>query len=186
EAGTIYAMASFSAIWARIAWGALGERFVPTRWIMSGIGLFGAVAAFAVSSFDSSWSVTQITLIAVLYNITALSWHGILLAETARLSPPDKVGGVTGGVLAFTSIAMMIYPAVFGLLLAQTGSYRTGYLLGAFPSLLAFLVFIKAPVPGPWLGLLRTLPARVLTRTVLLRAGLVVGLGTAAGIALSR
>ena len=63
---------------------------------------------------DVTWSITAITVLANVYNMTALSWHGVLIAETARLSPPDQVGGVTGGVLAFTSIAMMIYPAIFG------------------------------------------------------------------------
>ena len=43
----------------------------------------------------------------------------VLLAEVARLAPPGQIGGVTGGVLAFTSIAMMIYPALYGVILVQ-------------------------------------------------------------------
>ena len=89
-------------------------------------------------------------MIAVLYNMTAISWHGILLAEIARLAPKEQVGAVTGGVLSFTSVAMMIYPAIYGFLLATTGSYRVGFLLGAIPSFAAFLIFIRAPVQGPW------------------------------------
>ena len=36
---------------------------------------------------------STILAVAILYNVTALSWHRIL-AETARLSPSDKVDGI--------------------------------------------------------------------------------------------
>jgi hypothetical protein len=111
--------------------------------ILAAIGFLGGLAALAVARFDAGWSLAGITAAAVLYNVSALSWHGLLLAETARLAPPDRVGGVTGGVLSFTSIAMMIYPAIYGLILATTGSYRLGFILGSVPSVLAFLVFLR-------------------------------------------
>ena len=96
------------------------------RWILAGIGLFGAVAGVLVSVLDVSWSIYEITAVAILYNITALSWHGILLSETARLAPADQVGGVTGGVLSFTSIAMMIYPAIYGMVRLAGWIYTGG------------------------------------------------------------
>jgi len=92
----------------------------------------------------------MILAVAVLYNITALSWHGILLAEIARLSPPDKVGGVTGGVLSFTSIAMMTYPALYGGLLAVTGSYGVGFILCSIPSFIAGVIFLRQPIEASW------------------------------------
>jgi Na+/melibiose symporter-like transporter len=149
EAGTAFAVASVSAIGARILWGGLGS-YISPRWILAGIGLFGAVAGVLVSMLDVSWSIYEITAVAILYNITALSWHGILLSETARLAPPDQVGGVTGGVLSFTSISMMIYPAIYGMVLAATGSYGLGFVLGSVPSLLAFVVFINRSAEGTW------------------------------------
>ena len=149
-AGTAFAIASFSAVWARIAWGWLGSTVVSPRIVLSGIGLVGAGAAVLMARVDVTWSMTAITALAIVYNMTALSWHGILIAETARLSPPEQVGGVTGGVLAFTSIAMMIYPAIFGGILALTDSYRIGFVAGAVPSLIAFFVFARQPVQGNW------------------------------------
>ena len=92
----------------------------------------------------------MILAVAVLYNITALSWHGILLAETARLSPPDKVGGVTGAVLSFTSIAMMIYPALYGGLLAVSDSYGVGFILCSIPSFIAGVIFLRRPIEASW------------------------------------
>ncbi|MEM7250603.1 MAG: MFS transporter [Pseudomonadota bacterium] len=182
EAGSTFAMASISAVAARILWGYLGSGFVPPRWILSGIGLFGAVAALFVANFDPSWSLGGITAVAILYNITALSWHGILLAEIARLAPQDKVGGVTGGVLSFTSVAMMIYPAVYGVILAYTDSYQTGFTLAAVPSFVACLIFIGRPVAGPWLAVLGNGLTSMVSPRGLMGATIVLALGAALGL----
>ena len=154
DAGLVYAIASSTAVAARIGWGWLGSTLVSPRIVMGLIGVFGFVASVMVGYFDFGWSVGAITTVAILYNITALSWHGVLLAETARLAPPDQVGGVTGGVLSFTSIAMMIYPAIYGGMLAVTGSYGLGFFFAALPSLAAGFVFFRAPVEGQWLRII--------------------------------
>lgn len=152
EAGSVYAVASLSAIFARIVWGILGGSYVSPRIVLGAIGLLGGFASIWMTQFDTSWTLAEITLVAVLYNTTAISWHGILLAETARLAPAEHVGGITGGVLAFTSVAMMFYPAIYGVLLATTGSYRSGFLLAAVPSFIAFLIFMRPPVQQGWVA----------------------------------
>lgn len=183
EAGSAFAIASFMAIWARILWGWLGGGYVTPRLLLSMIGLIGGAASIAVGLFDQRWSLFEITAVAIVYNMTAISWHGILLAETARLAPKKNVGGVTGGVLSFTSIAMMIYPAIYGGLLAATGSYSIGFLLAAAPSFIAFVIFLKQPVAGSWLAAATT-GARLACRPkALLLAGAVLGLGIGAGLA---
>ncbi|MCH9673280.1 MAG: MFS transporter [Gammaproteobacteria bacterium] len=186
EAGTAFAVASFSAVWARILWGYLGSGFVSPRLILSGIGLFGAVAAVFVAFFDGTWTLYEITAIAMLYNITALSWHGILLAEIARLAPADKVGGVTGGVLSFTSVAMMIYPAMYGIVLAYTGSYRAGFVVGAIPSLIACFVFLRGPVQGSWWTATVKGTRQLASRQTMATIIVVLGVGVALGITSTR
>ena len=109
----------------------------------------------------------------------------MLLAETARLAPEGQVGGVTGGVLSFTSIAMMTYPAIYGGVLAYTDSYSMGFVLGAAPSLLAFAVFVNPPVPGSWLDLLGMLGRRFATARAAGAAAAVGALGAAVGVAMS-
>ena len=174
EAGSIFAFSSVTAIFARILWGVIGGTLVSARWVMAGIGFFGGVAGVLMSVVDMSWSAAELTALAILFNVTAISWHGILLAETARLAPQDQVGGVTGGVLSFTSVAMMIYPAVYGGLLASTGSYGIGFLLAAIPSFIAFAIFVNRPVEGPWLSaLLRAFRSWCNLRTAVRAAGVV-------------
>lgn len=151
DAGLAFAIASTTAVVARIGWGWLGSTLVSPRVVMGLIGLFGAVAAVLTGYYEFGWSFTAIVATAILYNITALSWHGILLAEIARLAPPGQVGGVTGGVLSFTSVAMMIYPVIYGSVLYITESYGVGFFLGAGPSLIAAFVFFRPPMQGSWL-----------------------------------
>lgn len=150
DAGFVFAIASVTAVVARILWGWLGSTLVSPRLVMGLIGLFGCIAAILTGYYDFGWSLGAIMAVAILYNVTGLSWHGVLLAETARLAPPDRVGGVTGGVLSFTSIAMMIYPAIYGGLLAVTDSYSIGFFFAAVPSIVAAIIFFRAPLEGSW------------------------------------
>jgi MFS family permease len=150
EAGSAFAISAFTAVGARIFWGYLGSTLFSARTILGGIGMFGTVGAVLTSMYDASWSYSLILWVAILYNVTSLSWHGILLAEIARLSPPERVGGVTGGVLSFTSVAMMIYPAVYGGLLAITDSYGVGFLLCSIPALVSGIIFLRPPIDAPW------------------------------------
>ena len=150
EAGTAFAISAITAVGARILWGYIGGTVASARIVLGGIGIFAGLAAILTGFYDARWSYLMILAVAVLYNITALSWHGILLAEIARLSPPDKVGGVTGGVLSFTSIAMMTYPALYGGLLAVTGSYGVGFILCSIPSFIAGVIFLRQPIEASW------------------------------------
>jgi MFS family permease len=155
DAGFLFAVASFSAVAARIFWGWIGSSLLPARVVLGLIGAFGAVAAVLTGFYGSSWSSGMILAVAILYNVTGVSWHGLLLAEIAALAPAGRVGGTTGGVLSFTSIAMMIYPAIYGGILAVTKSYSLGFFFAAIPSALAAIIFFCPPVQGSWLQLAR-------------------------------
>ena len=183
EAGSAFAISSFTAIWARILWGVLGGSVIPARWVFAGIGLFAGIAALLMALLDFTWSLNEIIAVAILFNITALSWHGILLAQTARLAPEGQVGGVTGGVLAFTSIAMMIYPALYGLILAATGSYAVGFTLGAVPSFAAFVIFLNPSFSGSWFGACLALGRRLCTVRALRQTAILLALGITFGLA---
>jgi len=185
DAGAVFAIASFSAVWARILWGALGGSLVSPRAIMAGIGLVAGLASVATAFYGSAWMLWEIAAVAIVFNMTARSWHGVLLAGTARLAPEGRVGGVTGGVLAFTSIAMMTYPALYGGLLAWTGSYGAGFALGALPSFAAFVIFACPTVDGAWTDMAARLASLLLSWRALACAGAVAALGSALGLALN-
>src|SRR3546814_6792522 len=94
-----------------------------------------AIAAVLTASLRPSWPLPAVMAVAVMFSGTAVSWHGVILAEVARLAPAGKVGGTTGGVLAFGDAASFIMPLVFSGLLALTGSYGVGYAAAGVPTL---------------------------------------------------
>lgn len=134
-AGAVFAVGQGAAIGARILWGWLASRFGNARRLLGWLAVVMAAASIATAFFGPGWPIAAVGAVAVVYAGTAISWHGVLLAETARLSPADRIGAMTGGVLLFTSTGIMVYPMIFGAILKATGSYAPGFALAALPAL---------------------------------------------------
>ena len=64
----------------------------------------------------------------------------------------DAVAGITGGVLSFTGIAMMTYPAIYGIFLAITDSYATGFICLSIPSFIGGFIFLRSPIKSSWMS----------------------------------
>jgi hypothetical protein len=70
-------------------------------------------------------------LVLAAMGLTAVGWNGVLLAETARLSP-GRTGTLTGEVLVYTFAGVMIGPSGFSAIYSSIGSYAETFgLLGA-------------------------------------------------------
>ena len=134
-AGWVFAAGNAAAIGARILWGWIASRFLNARTLLGCLAVVMAAASIATASFGSGWPLVVVAAVAVVYAGTAISWHGVLLAEIARLSPVDRIGTMTGGVLLFTSTGIMLYPLIFGAILEVTGSYAPGFVAAAVPAL---------------------------------------------------
>ena len=182
EAGKAFAISSFTAVGARILWGYIGSVYFSARIVLGFIGMFAGIASILTGFYDEAWSYTLIISVAILYNVTALSWHGILLAEIARLTSRETVASITGGVLAFTSIAMMIYPAIYGILLAITNSYSTGFILLSIPAFIGGLLLLRSPIKSSWLGNIKSILFNISRLYNLLYASLVVAIGITLGL----
>lgn len=138
-AGFVFSVAVAVAVPGRILWGWLGSTRVTPRVMMAGLalGMAGSVALFALTG--PAWPTLLVGGIACVLSATALSWHGILLAETARASPEDMRGGVTGGVLSFGQVGALSLPLIYSGLLDVTGSYGIGFVVCGIPALLVGL-----------------------------------------------
>ncbi|MFO1188777.1 MAG: MFS transporter [Alphaproteobacteria bacterium] len=145
DAGGIFAISLAIAAGARIFWGWLSG-ITSARPVLAVIG-FGAVAsAVAVGLYDRDWSHLAIAIAATGTTVTAVGWHGVVLAEIARLSPPEKVAPRTGGLLGFGSIAQVTFPMIVSGLYGLTGDYGTGFFVIAIPSLIATINILR-PLP---------------------------------------
>jgi MFS family permease len=138
-AGFVFSIAVAVAVPARIGWGWVASRLVPPGRLLAALGIGMAVAAAFTASLDAGWPSWLIIAIAAALSITGVSWHGVLLAEVARLSPSGRIGSTTGAVLAFGDAGSLVLPLMFSAALALTGGYRTGFLIGALPALLVGL-----------------------------------------------
>ena len=130
RAGLVFAIAVAVAVPARIGWGWLASHFVKPATLLAVLGVGMAVAAALTAAIDAAWPTWVAAVIATLLSATAVRWHGVLLAEVARLSPPGRIGATTGAVLAFGDAGALLLPLLFSAALTITGGYSAGFLIG--------------------------------------------------------
>jgi hypothetical protein len=135
-AGALFSAVIAIAIPCRILWGWVGSFFVAPRIVLAGLAIGMAVSVVLTGGFSAAWSPLAIGVVTGALSATAMSWHGVLLSESARLAPGGRVGLVTGGVLSFGQMGAFLCPTVFSLMLRLTGGYATGWVVCAIPALL--------------------------------------------------
>ena len=132
RAGLVFAIAVAVAVPARIGWGWLASRLVRPATLLSVLGICMAASAVLTAVIHSAWPTWLATIVAILFSATAVSWHGVLLAEVARLAPAGRIGPTTGAVLAFGDAGSLVLPLLFSGALTLTGDYAPGFLIGGF------------------------------------------------------
>jgi MFS family permease len=142
-AGFVFSVAVSVAVPGRILWGWLGSTHVTPRVMMAILALGMAVSAALLALCGPSWPTLLVGLIACVLSATGLSWHGILLAETARAAPDDMRGGVTGGVLSFGQVGALALPLIYSGLLDSTGSYGIGFVVCGVPALFVGIQLLR-------------------------------------------
>ena len=131
RAGMVFAIAVAIAVPARIGWGWLASHLVKPATLLALLGVGMAGATTLVALIEADWPTWAAAVIACAMSVTAVSWHGVLLAEVARLSPPGRIGATTGAVLAFGDAGSLVLPLLFSAALSLTGGYASGFLIGA-------------------------------------------------------
>ena len=135
-AGALFSAVIAIAIPCRILWGWVGSFYVAPRFVMAALAFGMAASVVMTGAFTSAWPAVAIGAVTGVLSATAMSWHGILLSEAARLAPVGRAGAVTGGVLSFGQMGAFLCPSVFALLLRLTGFYATGWAVCAIPAVL--------------------------------------------------
>jgi MFS family permease len=147
-AGLLFSLVVAVAVPCRVLWGWLGSFHVAPRVVMAGLALGMAVSVAATGLFSAAWPTAAMGLVGAVVSATALSWHGILLSETARLAPAGRVGAVTGGVLSFGQVGALVGPFAFSLLLHLTDGYGAGWAMCAVPALWVGVSLLRRRAPS--------------------------------------
>jgi MFS family permease len=142
-AGALFSTVIAIAIPCRILWGWVGSFYVAPRFVMSGLAFGMAGSVVLTGAFTEAWSTLAIGVVTGTLSATAMSWHGILLSESARLAPLGRAGAVTGGVLSFGQMGAFLCPSVFALLLRLTGGYAAGWVICAVPAVLVGINLLR-------------------------------------------
>ena len=143
-AGLMFAVMQGAGIAARVGWGWVSDRWIPSRPLLAGLGA-GMIACTAMlAALSSAWPLAAVALVCAALGATAVGWNGIYLAEVARIMPIERVGSATGGVLVFTFVGITVGPSSFAAIVALTGSYAPGFAaVGAL--LLATVIVLVLP-----------------------------------------
>jgi len=146
DAGGVFALSQVAAVVARIFWGWMVGVAGGARPVLIVLGLSMGVFAFACFAMTPEWPHWAVTALAMAYSATAISWHGVILAEIANRSKREDVATNTGGVLAFAVGGQFVYPGLMGALLGvMTGAFGLGFALAGVPAFLVGLLFLAKP-----------------------------------------
>ena len=130
------------ALPGRILWAWVGGFYVAPHFVLGGLAFGMAVSIGLIGAFTAAWPLLAIGAVTMVVSATAMSWHGILLSEAARLAPPGRVGAVTGGVLSFGQIGASVSRGVL-VAAGLTGGYGAGWVVCAVPAVLVGIGLLR-------------------------------------------
>jgi len=147
----ILVVVNITAALSRILWGWIGSSLAPSRIVLSALAFLMGIATIALGASTAEVPVWLIATAALAFGASALSWHGLLLSEVARMAPPGQVGPVTGGVLFFGALGMLSYPFMAKQFLNLGIGYDVIFYVASIPALfMGFkLLWVKKPKPAP-------------------------------------
>jgi cyanate permease len=92
------------------------------------------------AAFGPGWPTPLILAVCLFFGVTAVGWNGVLISETARLSPVGMAGLVSGGSTFMMFLGVVFYPPSFSILHDAFASYRVPFMLFAIPATIMAVV----------------------------------------------
>lgn len=127
-AGSVAAAMQFAGAFGRVFWGVVADRIGGGFITLSLLGLLGGSGYVLLYWLADLPAIVQVVLFVTMGGVT-IGWNGVLLAEVAHNSPEGRVGAITGGVLVYTFIGVIVGPSSFGSLYVLTGHYGASFLI---------------------------------------------------------
>ncbi len=144
-AGAVFSLAMVVAVPARIFWGWLGSGIVSPRVLMGALSLGMAASTGLLGLSGTGWPMALFAAVAICISLTAMSWHGVLLSEAARLAPEGMRGAATGGVLSSGQLGALVLPLTYSLILILTGNHGWGFAACGLPALVVGIALLRPP-----------------------------------------
>lgn len=151
----LFTLGQFGAIFGRLSWGWISDRFFGASRALplALVCVVVAVAAFAVASINAATPFWLAGCVAVVLGFAAEGWFGLSVIGFAEIGGEERCGSALGVGLTWTLFAGFVTPVVFGAL-AQALSFTTAWrglaafeLVGVIPALLASRRVSRALAP---------------------------------------
>ena len=127
SAGAVLSVAMITGIVGRIVWGVVADKWIKPRTLLGLLGCAMSLAAFVIATITTSWPLTLVFTVSVVYGGTAVGWNGVYLSEVARIAPPGQAAAATGASLAMTYFGVVALPLMFWAIVHFTGSYAMAF-----------------------------------------------------------
>lgn len=135
-AGFALAFGNFGGVAGRIAWGVVADRTRAPRAVLGILGVIMTLAMWCIAGIGADWPNALVLAACLLFGLTGISWNGVQIAETARLSPPGLAAVVSGAGTFVTFGGIIFMPPLFAMVHDATDSYRIPFVAFAVPALL--------------------------------------------------
>jgi MFS transporter, ACS family, hexuronate transporter len=145
HAVALFTVAQFAAIFGRLSWGRISDRFFGASRALplAVVCLLVALAAFGVASINAGTPLWIAGAAAAALGFTAEGWLGLSIIGFAEVGGEERCGSALGVGLTWTLFAGFVTPVVFGALVQALG-FPTAWrglaafeLIGVIPALLA-------------------------------------------------
>ncbi|HXF67911.1 MAG TPA: MFS transporter, partial [Burkholderiales bacterium] len=133
EAGIVLTASQAGGVAGRVAWGWLADLARNCYTVLAALAAVMAAACLLVPAVTPAWPLAGACALFLMLGSTASGWNGAFLAEVARLAPPERISGATGGSLVFVNFGKMVGPLAFAQALAVAQSYAAAFALLAAP-----------------------------------------------------
>lgn len=139
--GILLVISEVSGTAGRIAWGMIsdfvfhGNRII----ILLIITVLTAMSSLimAITSEATFWGMVPLVIV---FGFSLAGFNGIWMNLASEIVPPEQSGISSGVSITFGSIGVMLIPPFFGLMIDQTGSFSSGWLLITGLMMIVFLL----------------------------------------------
>jgi MFS family permease len=129
EAGLTFSSLQVGGFLARIGLAWLADRTRAPIQILLAMLATAAMSVLAFTLLAGAAPFVALALLALVVGMSGTGWQGIVLAEIARLAPPDRMTDATAGATNCAFVTYFVSPIVFATLVGLTDSWSLPMLL---------------------------------------------------------
>ncbi|MFN9129446.1 MAG: MFS transporter [bacterium] len=128
-AGLAMTCAMIGGLVGRIGWGWVADNLLAPRRTLALVSLLMGMTSLGLACVQPSWPLAAVIAMSAAAGLSSIAWNGVYLAEVAHRAPPGMATAATGGTMFCTYAGVMVWPTVFYVAHAATGSYVASFVL---------------------------------------------------------